>query len=279
MRILCLLFFIVGGISPVQAWDWGDPVAGKTRQGNELMKAGKFDEALEKYREAQVDAPSRPELHYNLGLTLSEQGKSEEAIQSLEAAMSDSSVMLKSHAGYNRGWNYFLLGKKAHEANDVQKAIEQLQKSVEAYKDSLRTLPGDKQARHNLQVAQTLLAELKQQQQQQEQQQEQNQQNQDQQNQQQDGQSQQDENKPESQPQQQPAPQSTPAPSPTPNESEDSQQQEDKGESQPQQAEQMSADEEQSRRLLDQLGEEDTEKFQRLFVPETVEQRRWVRDW
>ena len=48
---------------PLMGFTFLDPVAKKNQEGNELFQQGEYDEALKRYREAQVEAQNRPELH------------------------------------------------------------------------------------------------------------------------------------------------------------------------------------------------------------------------
>ena len=147
------------------------------RKGNRLFADSTFVDAEVNYRKALDVNPKSTVSMYNLANTLLAQNKVEEAMQQYVAASK-----LEKDKG-NLAQIYHNMGVIFHGQKDLQKAIE-------AYKESLRNNPHDDGTRYNLALAQKQLNE------QQQQQQEQNQ-NQEQQEQQQKEQEQQQENKEE----------------------------------------------------------------------------------
>ena len=145
------------------------------RKGNRLFADSTFVDAEVNYRKALDVNPKSTVSMYNLANTLLAQNKVEEAMQQYVAASK-----LEKDKG-NLAQIYHNMGVIFHGQKDLQKAIE-------AYKESLRNNPHDDETRYNLALAQ------KQQNEQQQQHQEQNQ-NQEQQEQQQKEQEQQQENK------------------------------------------------------------------------------------
>ena len=73
ISILAILFLT----QPVFAVDYIDLV----KKGNEALKAKDNKKALEMYRQAETEIPESPELNYNLGGALHEEGNFEEAIE------------------------------------------------------------------------------------------------------------------------------------------------------------------------------------------------------
>ena len=155
------------------------------RKGNRLFADSTFVDAEVNYRKALDVNPKSTVSMYNLANTLLAQNKVEEAMQQYVAASK-----LEKDKG-NLAQIYHNMGVIFHGQKDLQKAIE-------AYKESLRNNPHDDETRYNLGLAQKQLNE----QQQQQQEQEQNQ-NQEQQEQQQKEQEQQQENKEQEQEQNQ----------------------------------------------------------------------------
>jgi tetratricopeptide (TPR) repeat protein len=153
------------------------------RKGNRLFADSTFVDAEVNYRKALDVNPKSTVSMYNLANTLLAQNKVEEAMQQYVAASK-----LEKDKG-NLAQIYHNMGVIFHGQKDLQKAIE-------AYKESLRNNPHDDETRYNLALAQKQLNE------QQQQQQEQNQ-NQEQQEQQQKEQEQQQENKEQEQEQDQ----------------------------------------------------------------------------
>jgi len=145
------------------------------RQGNKRYNNEKYDEAELQYRKALEKSPDSKKADYNLANTLYKQEKFEAA-----------GTKYLDLAGKEKDKNelaryYYNLGNSLFKDNNFGK-------SIEAYKNSLKNRPDDMDAKHNLQLAKSM---LKMQQQQQQQQQKQEQQEQEQQEQQQQEQQQQ----------------------------------------------------------------------------------------
>ncbi|MBK8953187.1 MAG: tetratricopeptide repeat protein [Chitinophagaceae bacterium] len=108
--------------------------------GNEYYKQRLYQQAEKSYREALAAVPENFVVKYNLAAALYKQGKKVEAEKAFaEAAEYAVDRLSASKVWYNRG---VILSR--------QKEIET---SVEAYKNALRTNPGDNEARENLQKA------------------------------------------------------------------------------------------------------------------------------
>jgi Ca-activated chloride channel family protein len=128
------------------------------RQGNSQYKDNKFSGAEISYRKAIDQNKQAPDAGFNLGDALYKQNKFDEAgKQFVESFSTMADRKKKSASMFNLG-NSLLNGKK-------------IQESIDAYKNSLKLDPGNKEAKYNLAYAQDL---LKLQQQQQQQQQDQN---------------------------------------------------------------------------------------------------------
>jgi Ca-activated chloride channel homolog len=132
------------------------------RKGNREYEKSKFSDSEISYRKA-IDANKQsPDAVFNVGDALFRQKKYEEAGKQFAASTDQNEDKIKKSAGlYNMGNSMF-------EAN-------KLQESIEAYKNSLKLNPGNKEAKYNLGYVQD---QLRKQQQQQKQQQQNNKQNQ-----------------------------------------------------------------------------------------------------
>jgi len=145
-----LLSFVFYLLSFILFLGLGDPVATKNEKGNEFFRHEKYDEALGYYRDAQLDAPDLPALHFNVGDALYKQGQYDEAIREYEQALDAEDVDFKGKVYYNMG-NAFFRQKRLGE-------------SIEAYKKSLELVPNDLEAKFNLEFVQSKLQEQPQQQ-------------------------------------------------------------------------------------------------------------------
>ena len=140
------------------------------RKGNRLFNDSVFVDAEVNYRKALEVNPKSAVSMYNLGNTLSQQQKFQEAMEQYDSASKiEKDKMKLAHIYHNMGV-LFQAGK------DYAKAVE-------AYKMSLRNNPADDETRYNLALAQKM---LKDQQQNQDQNQDQNKDQQQKQDQQQD---------------------------------------------------------------------------------------------
>lgn len=135
------------------------------RQANEAYRNGNYAEAEELYRKAIDADPDNAKLYFNLGNTLAEQGKMEEALRVFERfkTMADDPEQ-RAMADYNIG-NLYIQAKKWDQA-------------IESYKNALRYRAADQDAKHNFELA--LKKRQEQQQQNQNQQSQQDKQNRDQ---------------------------------------------------------------------------------------------------
>ena len=125
----------------------GSP-ASKNREGNRLYDAGKYEEAEKAYLEAQVDDPGKPEILYNLGNSLIKQGKYPQGIQSLQQSADKGDKLLKTDSLYNTGNALYSMGN--------------YKGSAEAFIEALKLNPGDRDAKHNLELALRKLKEQEQ---------------------------------------------------------------------------------------------------------------------
>jgi len=53
MKLLLIFLFYIS----ILGWAWGDSLASKNSEGNKLYKDGRIDEALSKWRDAQIENP------------------------------------------------------------------------------------------------------------------------------------------------------------------------------------------------------------------------------
>lgn len=132
------------------------------RKGNRLFNDSVFVDAEVSYRKALEVNPKSTVSMYNLGNTLSQQQKFQDAMeQYVSASKIEKNKMKLAHIYHNMGV-LFQAGK------DYAKAVE-------AYKMSLRNNPADHETRYNLALAQKMLKDQQQNQQNQDQNQQQNQ--------------------------------------------------------------------------------------------------------
>ncbi len=169
------------------------------REGNKAYKEDDFAKAAEDYYKALAKDPSNIKGKFNLGNATYKNDGYDEAVRHFSSAAElAKDNQTKADAYYNLGNSLF---KKAQAEEG-----KGLEKSVEAYKNSLRLNPNDMDTKKNLALTQRLIQMQQQQQQQQQQQedQEQEQEKQEQQEQQEQQQQQQQQNQEQQEEQEQP---------------------------------------------------------------------------
>ena len=132
------------------------------RKGNRAYKDSTYVNAEVNYRQAIDVNPKSAISMYNLGNTLMQQNKLQEAMEQFVAA-----TKMEKDKG-NLAQIYHNMGVIFHSGKDYAKAVE-------AYKESLRNNPKDNETRYNLALAQKMLKDQEQNQQNKDQNQDQNQ--------------------------------------------------------------------------------------------------------
>lgn len=116
-----------------------------TEDGHDAYAAGRYDDALASYRDAEAAAPDAPEPPYNIGNTLHRLGRYEEATVASTTAMNAAlDPLLFGRAAY-------ALGSHAFRRNDLEAARD-------AWISVLLRDPDDPDAKHNLELTLSLLA-------------------------------------------------------------------------------------------------------------------------
>jgi len=132
---------------------WAESAGSKNKDGNRLFEKGQYQDAEKAYLEAQAKMPGRPELSYNLGNSLIKQKKFTQALQALRQAASRGDTGLQVNSWYNTGNALF--------------DMRSYKDAAQAYIQALRLNPGDRDAKHNLELSLRKMQEQKQEQQQQ----------------------------------------------------------------------------------------------------------------
>jgi Ca-activated chloride channel family protein len=126
---------------------WGNPLRDKCLRGNRAYEKGRYDEALQSYVDAQLEAPDAPELHFNAGDVNYRQGKFKEAAEEYARAAASPKASNEVKAG-----SFYNLGNTAFRAGDLASAVS-------AYEQSLKLKPDDMDAKYNLALARKKLKE------------------------------------------------------------------------------------------------------------------------
>jgi Ca-activated chloride channel family protein len=215
-------------------------------RGNKLYKQGNFNDAINSYDQALLDAPGALEPKFNQANSyyrLDDLAKAMDLYRQVAAESKDMKVVTR--AKYNLGNSYFQQGSKQKDSN-LQKAIDDLKTAIGSWRGVLDIEPENKMAARNIEVARLLIKDLLDQLKKQQQQQDPNQPQDP--NQQQQQNSQQDPNQPQDQKQQQQAAGQDPNQPQDPNQSQDQQQ---KQQQEDQKQQQQAAPDTRAQEILD----------------------------
>ena len=151
--ILSIAAAVVLVNEPSAAATLGSAVAERSEKALEHYDEGRFQEALETYREAQIEHPELPELQYNLGNALYKTGDFDSAAKAFKEAVARApGSSLPQRSLYNLGNALF-----------NQQAYGE---AAAAYKQALEGGFDDEDVRSNLELALQRLQQQEQQQQQ-----------------------------------------------------------------------------------------------------------------
>jgi tetratricopeptide (TPR) repeat protein len=114
IRVLLLLF---GSLSPRAAADPADDV----RRGNELMRSGRYAEAIIAYSDAVSKLPNDAGLRTNLGMAYHQAGRDAEAIQQFERALKLQDGILPAMVMAGASW--MRLGQPSRAIPYLRKAV------------------------------------------------------------------------------------------------------------------------------------------------------------
>ncbi len=145
---LMLAIVLAAGIQRVGA----QPERRYLREGNRLYNKEMFDESELSYRRALESDEESPRARFNLGNSLYKQGRYDEAARYFGELGEDIDDPLNRSRVFHNLGNSMLM-------------MQQVEQSIEAYKEALRNNPHDPETRYNLAFAQSLLDEQQNQQQ------------------------------------------------------------------------------------------------------------------
>jgi tetratricopeptide (TPR) repeat protein len=146
----CLCLVLIAGAAGLAGCGLPDPAARHNNQGNRAFESEQYEEARDRYVDAQRENADLAEPYYNVGNTFYRTGDLESAIAQTQQSLRLADDELSQQAYYNLGNNHF--------------QIQDWANAVEAYKEALRRNPDDADAKHNLELALQVLSQQQQQQ-------------------------------------------------------------------------------------------------------------------
>lgn len=142
MKVLIKIMIGIGLIA-LPAMLFAQPGRKQLLEGNKLYQEQKYDEANNKYRDALVDNPDNPIIHFNIGNAQYKKKKYEEALKDYEKSLSIDEVLTQSKSYYNIGNTLYRAGK--------------LPEAILAYTQALKLNPDDEDAKYNLEYVRAKL--------------------------------------------------------------------------------------------------------------------------
>jgi Ca-activated chloride channel family protein len=133
----------------------GATAASSTRlvdRGNAAYAAGKYDEALDRYREASIDAPESAQIAFDRGAAYYRKGDFAKAAEFFkQAALKARDVKLEAKSKYNLGNAAFREAQRQQDS-DLKASLEACRRSIEHYHDALELDPEYRRAAENIEV-------------------------------------------------------------------------------------------------------------------------------
>ncbi|UCD58964.1 MAG: tetratricopeptide repeat protein [Candidatus Hydrogenedentota bacterium] len=134
---------------------FAETAADSVRAGNSLYSESKYEEALKKYKAAQVESPTDERIMFNLGNAQYKLGQHNEALSGYLRAAQSANPEIQAQSHYNSGNALYRMGR--------------LEDAVEQYLKALEIDPDDEDAKFNLEfVRQEIRRRMNEQQQRQE---------------------------------------------------------------------------------------------------------------
>lgn len=146
------LSFIISGILLVPVQADADSIQQLIKKGNAAYSTGKYDEALDAYEEAAVDALESPQIYFNKGTALYQKqdyAKASEAFK--QAAIKSKDIKLETYSKFNLGVLSFREAERLKDS-DLKKALEACGQSIRYFQEALELSPEFKEAAENIEM-------------------------------------------------------------------------------------------------------------------------------
>ncbi len=144
--LTCILLFtcLMAGYDPTYAASPEQSV----KEGNTLYDQEKFDEAVEKYREAKEQLPESDIANFNLGTALFKKGSYQEAVDALTQSLHTENPGLEADATYNIANAKYKLGSELLNS-DLNGAAALYRESLDYFKRAIELNKNSSDAKYN----------------------------------------------------------------------------------------------------------------------------------
>jgi Ca-activated chloride channel homolog len=144
------------------AASWKDVFRSLPEEAEQAYGQEAYEQALKLYQEAQTRNPDSDTLAYNLGNTLYQLGRYQDAAGQFGRILENDSTKLSSRTIYNMGNSLFEMGRAGGDQQMLNQALE-------AFKHSIINDPSDEDSKYNYELTHRLIQQQEQQQNQQQQ--------------------------------------------------------------------------------------------------------------
>lgn len=141
----------------VTSLGWIDPMADKVREGNQLYHKGAYEEALDKYVDAQVHAPQVSQLDFNIADTQYQRKKYDEAARLFEKIVQTDDPEMQAKASFNMGNTLYRQGKMKEAMECYKKAVDFTDELEYKGDEAMNSLKND--ARYNYEYVERKMKE------------------------------------------------------------------------------------------------------------------------
>ena len=147
-------------ISPISLHLFGASPRSLVREGNDKCATEQYDEALTAYEEASIELPESPILYFNKGVAYYGKGEFDNAAEAFEsAALKTKDLELEAKAKFNLGNCAFRQSERQRDS-DLQKSLEECEKSIRYYQEALKLKPDYREAAENIEVVRLVMKSI-----------------------------------------------------------------------------------------------------------------------
>lgn len=151
--ILALACATAPAVARADFRDWLRSKNGNVERGNQKMAAGDAKAALAQYDKAARELPAEGGVHLDRGLALMQTGDVGGAREALHlATQPPASREVRADAYYNLGLGFYREGDALAGKGEHEEAQKLFRESADAFKQSLRLRPGNRDAAWNLEL-------------------------------------------------------------------------------------------------------------------------------
>lgn len=138
----------------------GSVQAATPQSAEEAYQKGDFTKSQQEYAATAANDPAKAELHFNTGSAAYKAGDFAQAATGFQQSLKTEQVPVQQGAYYNLGNAQYRLGQKTEKTN-AQETIKTWEEAVKSYDASLQIKPDDADAKHNRELVQRKIEQLK----------------------------------------------------------------------------------------------------------------------